>query len=82
MDELSVAERVKAIIIEMLGVDEGITPEARFTEDLDADSLDAVELIITVEEEFGITIPDDDAELIKTVGELIKYVEEHPRVRE
>ncbi len=73
-----VASRVKAIIVEKLGVDENeITPEAHFTTDLGADSLDTVELIMEFEKEFDIQIPDDQAEQIQTVGEAIKYIEEH-----
>ncbi len=73
-----VASRVKAIIVEKLGVDENeITPEANFTTDLGADSLDTVELIMEFEKEFDIQIPDDQAEQIQTVGEAIKYIEEN-----
>jgi acyl carrier protein len=74
------ASRVKAIIVDKLGVDENeVTPEASFTNDLGADSLDTVELIMEFEKEFGISIPDDQAENIKTVGEAIKYVEENAK---
>ncbi len=74
MSEIS--ERVKAIIVEKLGVDETeVTPEATFAQDLGADSLDTVELIMEFEKEFGITIPDDKAEGIKTVGDAIAYIE-------
>ncbi len=73
-----IASRVKAIIVDKLGVDENeVTPEASFTNDLGADSLDTVELIMEFEKEFNIGIPDDQAESIKTVGEAIKYIEEH-----
>lgn len=73
-----IKERVVAIIVDKLGVDEGeITPEASFTNDLGADSLDTVELIMEFEKEFNIAIPDDQAENIATVGEAIKYIEEH-----
>lgn len=73
-----VTSRVKAIIVDKLGVDEAeLTPEATFTNDLGADSLDTVELIMELEKEFDITIPDDQAEKIATVGDAIAYVEEH-----
>ncbi len=73
-----VTERVKAIIVDKLGVDENeVTPEASFTNDLGADSLDTVELIMEFEKEFNIAIPDDQAEKIATVGEAIKYIEEN-----
>lgn len=69
--------RVKAIIAEQLGVKpEEVTPEASFVEDLGADSLDTVELVMALEEEFGIEIPDEDAEKMTTVGEAVKYIEE------
>ena len=68
--------RVKAIIVDKLGVDESeVTPNASFTNDLGADSLDTVELIMELEKEFNITIPDDQAEKIVTVGDAISYVE-------
>ena len=74
MSEIS--EKVKAIIVEKLGVNESeVTPEATFAQDLGADSLDTVELIMEFEKEFGITIPDDKAEGIKTVGDAISYIE-------
>jgi acyl carrier protein len=73
-----IKERVIAIIVDKLGVDEGeVTIEASFTNDLGADSLDTVELIMEFEKEFNIAIPDDQAENIATVGEAIKYIEEH-----
>lgn len=69
-------ERVKAVIVDQLGVDESqVTLEASFVDDLGADSLDTVELIMAFEEEFGIEIPDEDAEKIKTVKDVIDYVE-------
>ncbi len=72
-----IVARVKQIITEKLGVDESeITPEAHFANDLGADSLDTVELIMEFEKEFGISIPDEQAETITTVGEAIKYIEE------
>ena len=70
--------KVKGIIVEQLGVDEGeVTPEAHFIDDLGADSLDTVELVMALEEEFGIEISDEDAEKIQTVGDVQKYIEEH-----
>ena len=73
---MAVEERVKSIIVEQLGVDEDeVTLEASFTDDLGADSLDIVELVMELEEEFDIQIPDDQAEKIKTVGEAIDYIE-------
>ena len=71
-----IADRVKAIIVDKLGVDENeVTETAEFTKDLGADSLDRVELITEFEKEFGITIPDDKAEGITTVGDAIAYIE-------
>ena len=71
-----VAAKVKTIIVDKLGVEETeVTPEASFTNDLGADSLDNVELIMEFEKEFGISIPDDQAEKITTVGEAIAYIE-------
>jgi len=71
-------EKVKAIIVEQLGVDEEkVTPEARFREDLEADSLDLVELIMAFEEEFGGEISDEEAQGITTVGEAVAYLEKH-----
>ena len=70
--------KVKKIIAEQLGVDEGeVTNESHFIDDLGADSLDTVELVMALEEEFGIEIPDEDAEKIQTVGDVQKYIEEH-----
>ena len=75
-----IASRVKAIIIDKLGVDEKeVTPTASFTNDLGADSLDTVELIMEFEKEFNIGIPDDQAETIGTVGDAIKYIEENAK---
>ena len=72
----AVAERVKAIIVDKLSVEETeVTNEASFTNDLGADSLDTVELIMEFEKEFGISIPDDQAEKITTVGDAIAYIE-------
>jgi acyl carrier protein len=69
--------KVKEIIINELGVEpEKVTPEASFVEDLGADSLDTVELVMAFEEEFGIEIPDEDAEQLQTVGDAVKYLKE------
>ncbi len=71
-----IAGKVKAIIVDKMGVDESeVTPEASFTNDLGADSLDTVELIMEFEKEFDISIPDDKAETITTVGDAISYIE-------
>ena len=68
-------ERVRSIIVEQLGVNEDqVVDEASFTEDLGADSLDQVELILALEEEFGLEIPDEEAEKIATVGDAMKYI--------
>ena len=73
-----IAGSVKAIIVDKLGVDENeVTMEASFTNDLGADSLDTVELIMEFEKEFNIAIPDDQAEKIATVGDAVKYIEEN-----
>ena len=73
-----IASRVKAIIVDKLGVDENeVTSEASFTNDLGADSLDTVELIMEFEKEFNIAIPDDQAEKISTVGEAISHIDEN-----
>ncbi len=74
---MAVEERIKKIIAEQLGVEEeDVTPEASFVEDLGADSLDTVELVMAFEEEFGIEIPDEDAEKILTVQQAIDYIKE------
>jgi acyl carrier protein len=78
MDQKEIFEKVKAIIVDLLGVDEAkITPEARFREDLEADSLDLVELIMKFEDEFGGEISDKEAQEIKTVGQAVEYLLAH-----
>ena len=75
--EKSIEQRVKAIITEQLGVNpDQVTPDAKFIEDLGADSLDTVELVMALEEEFGHEIPDEQAEKLQSVGDVIKYIEE------
>ena len=75
-----ISQRVKAIIVDKLSVDENeVTPAAEFSKDLGADSLDTVELIIEFEKEFELSIPDEDAEKITTVGDAISYIEEHSK---
>jgi acyl carrier protein len=75
-----VASKVKKIIVEKLGVDESeVTAEASFTADLGADSLDTVELIMEFEKEFNVSIPDDQAENIQTVGQAVSYLEENAK---
>ena len=77
---LRIESKVKAIIVDKLGVDEAeVKPEASFTNDLGADSLDTVELIMEFEKEFNISIPDDKAETIATVGDAISYIEENAK---
>jgi len=76
----STEERVKQIIVEQLGVDEGeVTPNASFVDDLGADSLDTVELVMAFEEAFDIEIPDEDAEKIRTVQDAVSYIEQHAK---
>jgi acyl carrier protein len=71
-------DKVRQIVADQLGVDvDEVTPEASFVDDLGADSLDTVELVMALEEEFGIEIPDEEAEKISTVADAIKYIEEH-----
>ncbi len=75
---MSVYDDVKAIIVEQLGVDEEeVKPESKFVEDLGADSLDTVELVMAIEEKFGIEIPDTDAEKIASVKDAVDYIESH-----
>ena len=79
---MAVADKVKSIIVEQLGVDEEeVTPDASFVDDLGADSLDTVELVMEFEEEFDITIPDEEAEKIQTVGQAIDYIEQHAHAK-
>ncbi|MBI3456184.1 MAG: acyl carrier protein [Candidatus Rokubacteria bacterium] len=78
MTTKSIDERVKAIICEQLGVEESeVTPSAKFIEELGADSLDTVELVMAFEEEFDLEIPDEDAEKITTVGDAIQYIKDN-----
>lgn len=75
---MSIFDRVKKIIIDQLGSEEAeVTMEASFVDDLGADSLDIVELVMALEEEFDLEIPDDEAEKIRTVGEAVKYIQSH-----
>ena len=77
---MAVSDKVKSIIVEQLGVDEEeVTPDASFVDDLGADSLDTVELVMAFEEEFGIEIPDEDAEQITRDKEAIDYIEAHAK---
>ena len=79
----AVVEKVKQIIGEQLGVDEGeVTPSASFVDDLGADSLDQVELVMALEEAFSVEIPDEDAEKIRTVQDAIDYIDKHAKVAE
>jgi acyl carrier protein len=76
MSEKSISEKVKDIIVEQLGVNpEQVTETASFIEDLGADSLDTVELVMAFEEEFGVEVPDEDAEKLQTVGNVVDYIE-------
>jgi acyl carrier protein len=80
MAETAVQEKIRQIIVDELGVDEAeVTENARFIEDLGADSLDLVELVMRFEEEFGIEIPDEDAEKIQAVRDAYSYVEQHKK---
>jgi acyl carrier protein len=75
--EKTIEQRIKDIIVDQLSVNaDQVTPEAKFIEDLGADSLDTVELVMALEEEFGMEIPDEEAEKLQTVGDVIKYVED------
>lgn len=75
MSDKSIEERVKDIIVEQLGVNaDQVTPEAKFIEDLGADSLDTVELVMAFEEEFGVEVPDEEAEKLQSVGDVVKYI--------
>ncbi|MBM3321470.1 MAG: acyl carrier protein [Candidatus Eisenbacteria bacterium] len=75
---MSYEDRVREIIMEQLGVGaDQVTPDARFIDDLGADSLDTVELVMALEEEFNVEIPDEEAEKITTVGEAVNYLKEH-----
>jgi acyl carrier protein len=77
---MSITEKVKKMIVEQLGVNESeVVPEAKFIDDLGADSLDIVELIMALEDEYTLEIPDEDAEKIETVGDAIRYIEEHTK---
>ena len=77
MADKPIDQRVRDIIVEQLGVKpDQVTPEAKFIEDLGADSLDTVELIMALEEEFGIEVPDEQAEKLQSVGDVIKYIED------
>jgi acyl carrier protein len=78
----SVEERVKQIIVEQLGVDEAeVTPNASFVDDLGADSLDTVELVMAFEEAFEVEIPDEDAEKIRTVQDAVSYIDAHAKAK-
>ena len=78
MSKEEIMAKLKPVIAEQLGVDEGeVTETASFTEDLNADSLDLVELIMSMEEQFGLQISDEDAEKLTTVGEAVDYIYEH-----
>jgi acyl carrier protein len=80
MAEANIADRVKQIIVEQLGVDAAeVTPNAHFVNDLGADSLDTVELVMALEEEFDTEIPDEQAEKIQTVGQAIDYISAHAK---
>ena len=80
---MSTFEKVKDVVVEQLGVKEQeVKPEASFVEDLGADSLDTVELVMAIEEEFGIEIPDEDAEKAKTVGEVVEYIDKKLKAKE
>jgi acyl carrier protein len=78
MSENSIEDRVKDIIVDQLGVSpDQVSPQAKFVEDLGADSLDTVELVMAFEEEFGIEVPDEDAEKLQSVADVISYITSH-----
>lgn len=78
MSEKEIFQKLKTIVVDQLGVnEENVTMEATFVDDLAADSLDIVELIMNIEEEFDLEIPDNDTEKIVTIGDVVKYIEEH-----
>lgn len=78
MSEREIFQKLKTIVVDQLGVnEENVTMEATFVDDLAADSLDIVELIMNIEEEFDLEIPDNDTEKIVTIGDVVKYIEEH-----
>jgi acyl carrier protein len=80
MDEAKIFEQVKKVVVDQLGVSEGeVKKEASFVDDLGADSLDTVELVMALEEAFGIEIPDEEAEKIKTVGDTVNYILSHSK---
>jgi len=80
-EKKEIVEKVKQIISEQLGVDEKeVTPSASFVDDLGADSLDQVELVMALEEHFGVEIPDEDAEKLRTVQDAIAYIDKHAKV--
>lgn len=80
MDENQVFEKVKKVVVDQLGVAEGeVTKEASFVDDLGADSLDTVELVMALEEAFGTEIPDEEAEKIKTVGDTVSFIMQHQK---
>ena len=77
-DETNIEQKVRDIIVEQLGVNaDQVTTDAKFIEDLGADSLDTVELVMAFEEEFGIEVPDEEAEKLMTVGNVVQYIEDH-----
>lgn len=78
MSEKEIFQKLKTIVVDQLGVnEENVTMEATFVDDLAADSLDIVELIMNIEEKFDLEIPDNDTEKIVTIGDVVKYIEEH-----
>src|SRR5947209_8928226 len=82
MADKTIEEKVKDIIVEQLGVNpEQVTPQASFIEDLGADSLDIVELVMAFEEEFSVEVPDEDAEKLQTVGDVINYIKERAKTQ-